>query len=70
MQNNSEDIVGKFYIGFSIVAMMKFTALQYIYYKKYNLISLLEDITNARKYNLSEMEISLVHPVGTSVISS
>ena len=68
MQSNYEDIFGKFYVGFSIVAMMKFTALLHVYYKKYNLMSLLEDITDARKYNLSGMEISFVVFTFLSVI--
>ena len=58
--DDGDFVLGKFYIGFVIVTMIKFTILMYIYSKKYNLIFLHEDITNTRKHNLSKTEVSFV----------
>ena len=53
-------MTSKFYIGFVILMMINFNILIYIFYEKYNFISLLDDVTNARKYNLSKKEILFV----------
>ena len=60
IRDKNPDMTSKFYVGFVILMMINFTILIYIYYKKYNLIGLLQDITNARKYCLSKIEILFV----------
>ena len=68
--NNYEGRVTKFYSGFVIVIMIQFTFLNYIYYKKSNLISILEDITLTRQHKLSKKEILFVIFTFLSVVVS
>ena len=60
IRDKNSDMTSKFYIGFVILMMINFNILIYIYYKKYNFISLLDDVTNARKYSLSKKETLFV----------
>ena len=60
IRDKNPDWTSKFYIGFVILMMINFNILIYMYYKKYNFINLLDDVTNARKYNLSKREIVFV----------
>ena len=60
IRDKNPDLTSKFYIGFVILMMINFNILIYIYYKKYNFISLLDDVTNARKHSLSKREIVYV----------
>ena len=49
-----------FYAGFVILIMIKFNLLAYNYYKKYNVMCLLDDIIHIRKHNLTKLEILFV----------
>ena len=50
----------KLFAGFAIFMTIKFTALIFIYFKKFNFMNLLEDITKIRKYSLSKIELIFV----------
>ena len=59
----------KFFTGFAVFMIIKFTALIYIYFKRYNFIHLLEDVTKIRKYRLSKIELMFVAMQLTTVIT-
>ena len=49
-----------FYTGFVILIIIKFNLLAYNYYKKYNVLCLLDDIIHLRNHNLTKLEILFV----------
>ena len=59
----------KFFTGFAVFMTVKFTILIYIYFKRFNFIHLLEDITKIRKYSLSKIELTFVTMQFTTVVT-
>ena len=59
----------KFFTGFAVFMIIKFTALIYIYFKRFNFIHLLESITKIRKYSLSKLELTFVTIQFTTVVT-
>ena len=49
-----KDTLAKFFTGFAVIMTIKFTILIYIYFKRYNFLCMLEDLTNLRKHSLSK----------------
>ena len=45
-----------FYTGFVILLVIKFNLLAYNYYKKYNVMCLLDDIIQIRRHSLTKLE--------------
>ena len=64
-----KDTLAKFFTGFAIVMTIKFTILFYIYFKRYNFLCLLEDLTNLRKHGLSKKELLLIITTFTSIVA-
>ena len=50
----------KFITGFTVFVTIKFTVLFFVYFKRFNFMCLLEDITKIRKYSLSKIELTFV----------
>ena len=59
----------KFYAGFVLFVTIKFTLLAYNFYKKYNVISLIEDVTCLRKHDFSRLDVGLVLFTFTGVVT-
>ena len=59
----------KFYAGFVVSITIKFTVLSYNFYKKYNVISLIEDVTCLRKHDFSRLDVGLVLFTFTGVVT-
>ena len=55
-----EETQEKFFTGFAVFITIKLTLLIYIYFKRFNFICLLEDITKIRKYSLSKLEVIFI----------
>ena len=64
-----KDTLAKFFTGFAIVMTIKFTILFYIYFKRYNFLCLLEDLTNLRKHGLSKKELLLIITTFTAIVA-
>ena len=64
-----KDTLVKFHSGFAVVMTVKFTILIYIYFKKFNFLCLLEDLTNLRKHSLSKKELLLIITTFTSIVA-
>ena len=64
-----KDTLVKFHSGFAVVMTVKFTILSYIYFKKFNFLCLLEDLTNLRKHSLSKKELLLIITTFTSIVA-
>ena len=60
MNIKDHDTLNSFLTGFAVVMEIKFTILIYIYFKRFNFVMLLEDITRRRKYSLSKKELLFV----------
>ena len=58
--NNYKSTIPKFYTSFAVFMSIKFTILIFIYFKKFNFVHLLEDITKMRKHSLSKIELIFV----------
>ena len=59
----------KFFTGFAVFMTIKFTVLIFIYFKRYNVVNLLEDITKIRKCSLSKRELLFVTIQFTTVFT-
>ena len=59
----------KFYAGFVLLITIKFTVLAYKFYKKYNVISLIEDVSRLRKHNFSRVDVGLILFTFTGIVT-
>ena len=59
----------KFYTGFAVFMVIKFASLFYIFFKRYNFICLLKDLSNIRKHRLSKKELLFVIAIFVTTVT-
>ena len=61
--------INKFFTGFAVIMTIKFTILIHIFFKRYNFVCLLKDISNKRKHSLSKKELLFVWTIFIATVT-